>query len=311
MASSTELESHGMKPLLDELPIWARWQTGLSLLAQRQIFFVGGFPRSGTTWLQQMLDAHPDVSCQGEGLFMNRLAAPIDSVIGEWSKALEAKNRGIFRHTGGYKLPKPADADFLTGTAIMLALQRQNADKQAHAVGEKTPENIFFFRRLQRIFPTAKFIAIARDPRDMLTSAWYFFHHPALGEDEFKAKLAFIRRALPSLARGAREMLDFTNANPADAAIVTYEELWRNQTAVLAQLFRLLGVSDQEEIIADCIARTAFAALTGGRPPGIEQRGSFLRKGVIGDWRLALAPEMNDLVLQDLGWMYPLFDWIV
>ena len=31
------------------------------------IFFVVGFQKSGTTWLMKMLDAHPEILCQGEG----------------------------------------------------------------------------------------------------------------------------------------------------------------------------------------------------------------------------------------------------
>jgi hypothetical protein len=30
---------------------------------------------------------------------------------------------------------------------------------------------------------------------------------------------------------------------------------------------------------------------------------------VVGDWRSTLTPEMNRLVLQELGWMFPLFGW--
>ncbi|HEX4261755.1 MAG TPA: sulfotransferase, partial [Acetobacteraceae bacterium] len=252
-----------------------------------------------------MLDAHPDVSCQGEGLFLNRLAVPLDGVIADWRHALDEKNNAIFGHTGGYPLPGPEDAEILTGTAILLALHRQSAGKGAAAIGEKTPENVFFFPRLRRIFPGAKFIAIARDPRDVLTSAWHFFHKPAPGEDEAAAKLSFVRNALPSLTDGVREMLGFARAHPAETAIITYEGLQRDQSAILARLFRHLGVSDRGGIVADCIARTEFATLTGGRKPGVEERGSFFRKGVVGDWRSTLTPEIGDLVLREAGWMFP------
>ncbi len=32
-------------------------------------FFVGGAPKSGTTWVEEILNAHPDVLCTGEGAF--------------------------------------------------------------------------------------------------------------------------------------------------------------------------------------------------------------------------------------------------
>jgi hypothetical protein len=293
----------------DPLHSWAECQAELAGFAQRQLFFVGGAPRSGTTWLQQMLDCHPDVSCRGEGLFWNQLVVPLESLMAQRRQALEAKNTKLFRHTGGFPLPAPDHAEFLLGSAILLALRQQSADKPCLAVGEKTPENVFLFPRLKRLFPNAKLIAIARDPRDVLTSAWYFFHKPVAGEDEVAAKKAFILSALPSLGEGARAMLTLSERHPADARIVTYEGLRQTPAPILAQLFRLLGVSDREEVVAECLARTSFAALSGGRAAGVEQNGSFFRKGAVRDWTSTLTPEMNEMVLRELGWMLPHFGW--
>lgn len=147
---------------------WAERQAEIALLAQRQLFFIGGAPRSGTTWLQQMLDCHPDVSCQGEGLFWKQLAIPMESVMAQRGRALHDKNTELFRHTGGYPLPAPDDVEFLIGAAILLALRQQSGARSCLAIGDKTPENVFFFPRLRRLFPNAKFIAIASDPRDVV-----------------------------------------------------------------------------------------------------------------------------------------------
>jgi hypothetical protein len=78
---------------------------------------------------------------------------------------------------------------------------------------------------------------------------------------------------------------------------------------IAAQLFRFLGVSDDGDVVADCVARTSFVVLSGGRRSGGAQDGSFFRKGVVGDWRSTLTPEMNDMVLRELGWMFPHFGW--
>jgi hypothetical protein len=53
---------------------WAAQQQELLRLAGCQLFFAGGAPRSGTTWLQLLLDSHPEVCCRGEGLFQKHLA---------------------------------------------------------------------------------------------------------------------------------------------------------------------------------------------------------------------------------------------
>ena len=288
---------------------WIEHQTDLTRLAQAPLFFIGGAPRSGTTWLQCLLDSHPEVSCRGEGLFLKHLAEPLDALIATRCDALAAKNGAVFKETGGYTLPEPEDADVLLGTAVLLALERQRAGKACRAIGEKTPENVFFFPRLKRLFPAAKFIGIARDPRDVLTSAWHFFHKASAGEDEEAAKLTFIGSAFPSLNHGARAMLALRDQYPSDSMIVTYERMRETPEPVAATLFDFLGVPGDPAVVAECVARTSFSALAGGRSAGVARNGSFFRSGVAGDWRSTLTPAMNALILRELGWMFPAFGW--
>jgi hypothetical protein len=288
---------------------WSECMAELADLAERQLFFVGGAPRSGTTWLQRMLDCHPEISCRGEGLFSQALAAPMERLMSERTHALDAKNQRIFRDTYGYPLPSADDTEFLTATAILLALRQQCQGKTCHAIGEKTPENVFFFPRLKSMFPGAKLICITRDPRDVLASAWHFFHQAAAGENEVAAKMKFIRAALAPLNDGARTMISLGEIYPADCLIVTYEALLRAPDPELARLFAFLGVSHGDAMVAECVARTSFASMTGGRPPGVEQSGSFLRKGVAGGWNDTLTADMNAMIVQELGWMFPHFGW--
>jgi Sulfotransferase family len=288
---------------------WTEQQDDIATLARKQLFFVGGAPRSGTTWVQQILDSHPEVSCRGEGLFQKHLAEPLEAMMAKRREVLEGKNTGLFGHTGGYPLPAPDDVEFLLGTAILLALRQQGIGETCRAIGEKTPENVFFFPRLKQLFPKARCITIARDPRDVLASAWHFFHKPIAGEDENAAKLAFIRMALPSLDQGARAAVELAERYKADFMTVTYESLRRTPQLVISNMFRFLSVSDAPDTVADCVARTTFAAMTGGRQAGIEQSGAFFRKGISGDWASTLTPEMSNVVLRELGWMFPHFGW--
>jgi hypothetical protein len=291
------------------LKSWAETSEGLHGFLQRQLFFIGGAPRSGTTWLQQILDSHPQASCKGEALFSKDLFPLLESCMAQRSRTLDAKNRQFFEHTGGYPLPAPEDSAFLAGAVILLAMSRQAGDKQCRAHGEKTPENVFFFETFRRLFPQAKFIAIARDPRDVLTSAWFFFRNPVPGQDDLSEKLSFIRSALPALAEGARAMIAFGERHPDAYHMVAYEGLCTAPEPIVAGVFRFLGLDDDSETVRDCIDRTSFAAMTGGRWASVAQNGSFLRKGIVGDWRSVLTPEMNELVLRDLGWMFTHFGW--
>jgi hypothetical protein len=287
---------------------WAGRQDRLQALAARQLFFIGGAPRSGTTWLQYLLDSHPEISCGGEGLFQKHLAEPLAALVAQRREALATKQREVFRDLGGFPLPDDTDTQHLTGTAILLALERQASGKPCRTVGEKTPENVFFFPTLKALFPHARLICMARDPRDVLCSAWHFFQAPKRAPDETAAKTAFIRLALPSLQAGARMTLDLVRRYPADCTVVTYERLRAAPATEAARLFGFLGVAAGAEIVDTCVARTSFAAMA-GRNAGDARDGAFFRKGVAGDWAGTFTPAMNDMILQELGWMFPAFGW--
>jgi hypothetical protein len=286
---------------------WNEQQQSILRLAQRQLFFVGGAPRSGTTWMQLLLDSHPQVSCRGEGLFNKYLAPPIDALLAAWRQGVDEKNRKLFGDLG-YPLPQPQDSDFLLATAVLHALDRQRAGKDCRAIGEKNPENVFFFPRLKQLFASAKFIGIARDPRDGIASAWHFFRAPT-GVEGDAVKIAYIHECLPSIQQGMRTLLGLREAHPADCLIVTYERLNAAPEAVARELFRFLGVTDDAQVVRSCVARTSFRTLSGGRPAGVAQQGAFFRKGVVGDWRSAFTPEMGELIVAELGWSFPHFGW--
>jgi len=109
----------------------------------------------------------------------------------------------------------------LLATGILLALDRQRNGKPCRAIGEKTPENVFLFPRLKRLFPAARFIGIVRDPRDILASAWHIFQKAAPGDDEAAAKARFVREACPQLDAGMRAMLALRTRYGEDCRIVT------------------------------------------------------------------------------------------
>jgi hypothetical protein len=291
------------------LQSWSARQEEIAEIARRQLFFVGGAPRSGTTWVQHLLDSHPDVSCRGEAHFLHFLAEPMGLLMQRRREELAAKNTKLFKEMEGYPLPAAGDFEFLVGSGILLALSQQNAGRHCLAIGEKTPENAFYFPNLKRLFPGAKFIGVARDPRDTLTSAWHLVQKHGSEGDTEEAKLAFVRRAVGSVGQFLRAMLDLRRRYAADAMIVTYEDLSRTPETVVAGMFRFLDVTDAPEVVARCVEQSRFPAMSGGRAAGVEHSGSFFRKGIAGDWVSTLTPEMSALVLKELGGLFTEFGW--
>jgi hypothetical protein len=288
---------------------WSERQAEIAELARRQLFFVGGAPRSGTTWVQHMLDSHPDVSCRGEAHFLHFLAEPLGHLMQRRREELEAKNTRLFKEMGGYPVPAAGDLEFLVGSGILLALSQQSKGRSCLAIGEKTPENAFYFPNMKRLFPGAKFVGVARDPRDTLTSAWHLVRKQGSPGEEGAEKTEFVRRTVEPVGRFLRAMVDLKRRYPGDAMIVTYEDLSRTPETALAAVFRFLGVTDATEVVAGCIERTRFAAMSGGRAAGVERSGSFFRKGIAGDWVSTLTPELSAFVVREIGGVFAEFGW--
>ncbi len=287
---------------------WLDRHRELADIAGRQLFFVGGAPRSGTTWVQELLDLHPDISCRGEALFPQDLARPLDAVMQAHNVAIAAKNADTFRHAQGYPPPTEDDADMMLATAILLAFRRQVGPRACAAIGEKTPENVFLFPRLKRLFPTARFIGIARDPRDSLSSAWHFWAKANLASGGSEAMAAFIDASLPAVEEGLQLFAVYAEQIPQDCRIITYEQLLLMPEPIMAGLCRFLGVSDDPGLVADCVRGAAFASVT-GRQPGETRDGAFHRKGVAGDWAATFPAELGARIVGRLDWAYDWFGW--
>ena len=64
-----------------------------------------------------------------------------------------------------------------------------------------------------------------------------------------------------------------------------------NHIKVPRGLLHFLCVKDTNELIGSCLKKTDFSTLSGGRKRGMENRTSFYRKGIIGDWKNHLKHE--------------------
>jgi hypothetical protein len=265
------------------------------LLGGRVPFFLGAFPKSGTTWLQVMLDAHPQVACRGEGHLMNMLAPRLTELVERQNGYIETKNTTLFAGIAAYPRLGDGELRHLIATAVALSLAQLPEGPDVRAVGEKTPDNVFHFPLLRRLFPAARFVHIVRDGRDCAVSAWFHNHRidPAAAKTKFGTFEQFVEGVATAWVRCMAAGRQFAAAAPERCVVLSYERLVADPDEGLRAIFTLLGVDTGAATLAECRRLGAFEQMTGGRRPGETDESSFLRHGLPGDWRRHFSAEAS------------------
>lgn len=303
------IRTHGQSPGMS--PPWSasspteferQWQA-IADLHRKELFFIGGFNKSGTTWLQVMLNAHPDIVCGGEGHFFDSLAPVLLKAVEQHNALIRRKNATVLRELPPYPCFGDAELRYLMVAAITMMLARSCDGRQVRLVGEKTPDNVSRFPVLEELFPGAKFLHLVRDGRDCLVSSW--FHNLRVNRTDTMRDYGTIGHFVEHFAAAwASELaagLGFCAARPDRCLTIRYEDLCHGQTETLAQVFRFLGVDAGEDVVRACVEDSAFEVMSGGRQPGEEDRNSLMRRGLPGNWRDHLEDDVVQRFMAEAG----------
>jgi hypothetical protein len=138
-------------------------------------FFVVSAPRSGSTLLRLMLDAHPRLAVPPPGWLFDMVFPFLYSYGDLRQRAnLLALAEDVLQTPTVGRWPGKPSAELLADAAetpsfagVYVALHRAYAKSEGKARwGEKTPRNGFWMDEIRVLFPDAQFIHIVRDGRD-------------------------------------------------------------------------------------------------------------------------------------------------
>jgi tetratricopeptide (TPR) repeat protein len=138
-----------------------RWREESAQLETRPMALLTGFPRSGTTLLEQMLDAHPDLVSSEERDFIG--CELLNRVIGSLGKMplLDALNTLSVEEVAKQQQRYFQFMEYLLGDPI---------GSRVHL--DKNPAYNLTIPLVLRFFPETRLIVALRDPRDVVLSCY-------------------------------------------------------------------------------------------------------------------------------------------
>ena len=229
------------------------------------LFFCGGMPKSGTTFLQRILDLHPEISCNSEDN-LEFLAQGFLDLHKKYNFILSL----LASRTGAEKYKKIDKEVFLKNFFYLIKDIAINRNEKVEYIG--ISDNNFLLKNLvnlSNVFSNSKTILIFRNPIDIALSAWD--HNQRLYIKEKSEEHLNIMKIDGELDlnkyiihrsklwnKKVKNLLLQIKKIPNKFLIITYEDLCMNKKKIIKKIFQHLGCSDDEVIISKIIDETSL-----------------------------------------------------
>ncbi len=138
-----------------------RWRGATADLTSHRTALLTGFPRSGTTLLEQVLDSHADLVSSEERDFIGREVVHAATARRGKTTILEALNQFSMREIETLRERYFAAMEYLLGEPIG---ERMHLDKN--------PAYNIVIPLVLRVFPETRLVIALRDPRDVVLSCY-------------------------------------------------------------------------------------------------------------------------------------------
>lgn len=209
---------------------YRKWPSLMAPEVESSPVFIVGFPRSGTTLLEQMLDAHPQLQSMDENPFFNRLAGKLRQ-----HDARILDNLDVLRQY---------DCDELRKHYLIMVSERIKRRWDAQLV-DKNPLNMLWMPMIFRLFPRAKFILALRHPCDVVLSCYMQnFRSSILG-----AACSSLERLAAAYVQSMQYWLEDVEIFQPDLLVSRYEDLVADFPRQSQRIARFLNLEDAEPLL--------------------------------------------------------------
>lgn len=190
--------------------------------ASRKPVFIVGMPRSGTSLVEQILSAHPDLHGAGELTHIPNIASSLKKI----TRSEKDFPDNLDRLTTG----------ILDQLAVSYLRQVEPYARDALRITDKLPSNFRLLGLIELLFPNARVIHCTRDPRDTCLSCYF---------QQFKRGQYFASN-LSDTAHYYNAYLDlmrhWKSVLGLPIFVVNYEEMVANQEEVSRNLLEFIGL---------------------------------------------------------------------
>lgn len=264
----------------------------------RNLVFIVGAARSGTTYLQRLLATHPKIKT---GVESHLFSLYINPLLKAWKNQVEAS---ITETRSGLGLPCYMDEVEYMNTLKMFLLELMEPmlnqlEEIDEIFLEKSPSHVNSLDAIHQLLPKARIIHIIRDPRDVVASTLAASNTWGKSWAVNSAKIVAYTwceqvNKVKQFSQGLDSSLLFE---------LHYENLVENPIQSLKNLVDFIDLNWTQEELEDAIYKNSLEVVrkTGGTviPVGglvAESRGNvlkepegFVRKGKPGSWKMDLT----------------------
>ena len=224
--------------------------------------FIIGNPRSGTSLFRLMLNAHPKVISPPECGFLHwwfakykdwndlsNTSNQIDIFINDLKSSKKITNWYLDFEKLKQRIIDIKPQDYATLGEIIYLLFAEQKDKNPILIADKNNYYINHLNDLNEIWPTAKYILVVRDGRDVACS--YINMEKLVTDSPYKPILS---TDISTIARewvaNNKKCIDFINSlNSTRSFIVRYEDIVTNPKLFLTKVCNFLGIDFDKEML--------------------------------------------------------------